>query len=71
MLSSSFTVGFHAQRHQKLSISENDKTLGRHCDVILGATTTKLSSNIAWYSFEIKSSFTFIAHQISEIFHKT
>ena len=27
MLSSSFSVQFHAQRHQKLSISENDKTL--------------------------------------------
>ena len=37
VLSSSFTVQFHAQRHQKLSISENDKTLWRHCDAIQNA----------------------------------
>ena len=48
MLASSFTVGFHAQRHQKLSISENDKISWRHCDVIRSATTTKLFSNIAY-----------------------
>ena len=42
-----FTVQFHAQQHQKLSISENDKTLGRHCDVIQNATIAKLSSNVA------------------------
>ena len=48
VLSSSFTAQFHAQRHQKLSISENDKTLWRHFDVIQSAITTKLSSNIAW-----------------------
>ena len=59
VLSGSFIVQSHAQRHQKLSISENDKNLWRHCDVIQSAKTTKLSSNIAIWSyamFHVRSS---------------